>query len=104
MSVQYTFVDKLRQFFGFGPTAATAAALHAEVLAKRAATEAAVDKARAAKLAPAKKAVKKPVAFKEGAVDGDGDGLVQDGTPHERPAAKKKPAAKKPDPKDKKTK
>jgi colicin import membrane protein len=116
MNVEYTFLDKLRQFFGLGPTAATAEALHAEVVAKRVASAAAkaqveADKAKAEKLAAVKKApaekkapvakkpaVKKPVAFKKGAVDGDGDGLVQDGTAHERPAKKK------PDPKDKKTK
>lgn len=41
---------------------------------------------------------KKAVAFDPNAVDGDGDGLVQDGTIHERPAPKKKatPAKKKP--------
>lgn len=41
---------------------------------------------------------KKAVAFNPNAVDGDGDGLVQDGTIWERPAPKKKatPAKKKP--------
>lgn len=37
-----------------------------------------------------KKAAPKKVAYKANAKDGDGDGLVQDGTPHERPAAPKK--------------
>jgi hypothetical protein len=41
------------------------------------------------KKAVSKKAVAKkvtePVEFKEDAVDGDGDGVVQDGTVHERP-------------------
>ena len=47
---------------------------------------------------PKKAAPKKVVAFNPNAVDGDGDGLVQDGTIHERPAPKKKatPAKKKP--------
>lgn len=40
-----------------------------------------------AKKAVAKK-IAKPVEFKEDAVDGDGDGMVQDGTEHERPARK----------------
>lgn len=29
-----------------------------------------------------------PVAYDLNAIDGDGDGMVQDGTPHERPAKK----------------
>ena len=29
-----------------------------------------------------------PVAYELNAKDGDGDGMVQDGTPHERPAKK----------------
>jgi hypothetical protein len=37
-----------------------------------------------AKKAAAKKVAKK-VEFKEDAIDGDGDGMVQDGTEHERP-------------------
>ena len=98
MNVEYTFLDKVRQFFGLGPTPATAEALHAEVVAKRVASAAAKAQVEADKAKAKKPAVKKPVAFKKGAVDGDGDGLVQDGTPHERPAKKK------PDPKDKKTK
>lgn len=46
-------------------------------------------KAAAKKAAPAKKAPakKKVVEFKADAKDGDGDGLVQDGTVHERKAA-----------------
>ena len=103
MSVEYTFVDKLRKLFGFGPTSATADAIHAEVVAKRVAEAAkkANDEEKAAKAAVVKKppvakkpAVKKPVAFKEGAVDGDGDGLVQDGTAYERPAKKAPPKKK----------
>jgi hypothetical protein len=106
MSVEYTFVDKLRKLFGFGPTAATADAIHAEVVAKRVAEAAkkANDEEKAAKAAKAavvkkapvakKPAVKKPVAFKEGAVDGDGDGLIQDGTAYERPAKKAPPKKK----------
>lgn len=119
MSVEYTFTDKFRHFFGLGPTASTAEALHNEVVAKRlsievakaekleadakaAAEKAVLEKPPVVKKAPA---VKKPVALKKGAVDGDGDGLVQDGTTHERKAGSdKKPAAKKPAPKDKKTK
>lgn len=38
----------------------------------------------------AKKPAPKKVAFKADAVDGDGDGLIQDGTIHERPAPKSK--------------
>ena len=34
--------------------------------------------------------------FKADAVDRDGDGIVQEGTPSERPVAKKKAPAKKP--------
>ena len=50
------------------------------------------------KKATAKKPAPKKVSYKADAVDGDGDGLVQDGTIHERPAPKKKatPAKKKP--------
>ena len=45
------------------------------------------------KKATAKKpAPKKATGYKANAVDGDGDGLVQDGTPFERPAAPKKKA------------
>lgn len=44
----------------------------------------AVAKKAVAKKAAAKK-VAKPVEFKEDAIDGDGDGMVQDGTEHERP-------------------
>ena len=80
MNVEYTFLDKVRQFFGLGPTAATAEALHAEVVAKRVASAAAKAQVEADKAKAKKPAVKKPVAFKKGAVDGDGDGLVQDGT------------------------
>lgn len=36
-----------------------------------------------------------PAAFKEDAIDGDGDGLVQDGTEFERPAKPAKKTAKK---------
>lgn len=45
-----------------------------------------------------KPAVKKATAPKKKVVDGDGDGLVEDGTVNERPAPKKKaaPAKKKP--------
>jgi hypothetical protein len=46
-----------------------------------------------------KKRSAKKVALKEGAVDGDGDGLIQDGTIHERKA----PAKKKPTPRKKKS-
>lgn len=42
------------------------------------------------KKATAKKPAPKKVAYKANAKDGDGDGLVQDGTPFERPAAPKK--------------
>ena len=44
------------------------------------------------KKATAKPAPKKATGHKANAVDGDGDGLVQDGTPFERPAAPKKKA------------
>ena len=44
------------------------------------------------KKATAKPAPKKATGYKANAVDGDGDGLVQDGTPFERPAAPKKKA------------
>lgn len=53
----------------------------------------------AAKKPAVKKATTpKKATLKKDAVDGDGDGLVQDGTPFERPAPKKKatPAKKKP--------
>lgn len=45
------------------------------------------------KIETAAKSVKK-VAYKADAKDGDGDGLVQDGTDQERPAPKKAPAKK----------
>ena len=44
------------------------------------------------KATTAKKPAPKKVAYLLDAVDGDGDGLVQDGTPHERPATPKKKA------------
>jgi hypothetical protein len=44
------------------------------------------------KKATAKPAPKKATGYNAKAVDGDGDGLVQDGTPFERPAAPKKKA------------
>ena len=44
----------------------------------------AVAKKAVAKKAAVKK-VAKPVAFKEDAIDGDGDNVVQEGTEHERP-------------------
>jgi len=90
MNVRYTFLDKLRQFFGLGPTAATVLLIEEVAAAKTlAAAQAKAAKAAAEKKVPA---AKKPVALKKGAVDGDGDGLVQDGTTHERPA-KKKPSS-----------
>jgi hypothetical protein len=53
---------------------------------------------KAAKATPKPKAVKLDTK----AVDGDGDGLIQDGTIHERKAPAKKPAVKKATPKPKK--
>ena len=44
------------------------------------------------KKATAKKPAPNKATYKANAVDGDGDGLVQDGTPFERPAPKKKSA------------
>ena len=43
----------------------------------------------------AKNAPKRKAKYNPDATDGDGDGLVQDGTIHERPAPKKKPTASK---------
>lgn len=45
------------------------------------------------KKATAKKPAPKKTGYKANAVDGDGDGLVQDGTPWERPAPKSKSSA-----------
>ena len=44
----------------------------------------------------AKAAPKRKAEYNPNAKDGNGDGMVQDGTIHERPAPAKKPAAKKP--------
>jgi len=83
-----------------------------EVAAKRKALQEEVESARVAKVkadaakTPSQPVVKKPaakkvVAFDPNAKDGDGDGKLQDGTIHERPALPKKPAAKKTTPKPK---
>jgi len=49
--------------------------------------KAAPKKAAAKKKAAPKKVAPKKAEFKENAKDGDGDGLVQDGTIHERPSS-----------------
>lgn len=104
MAVQYTWVDNVRTFFGMTITDSTARAILAEAEAQAEAKQAESEKASsAAKTAKAAKAAKlKKVAFKADATDGDDDGLVQDGTIHEREATPaKKPAAKKAAPKKK---
>lgn len=52
-------------------------------------------RSEAAKKAAATRAAKKAAGYNSNAVDGDGDGKVQDGTIHERPAPKKKSTPKK---------
>jgi hypothetical protein len=129
--MELTFWDKLRAAVGLSYTKPTqkrfaaelaedlkaqaAAVARAEKEAKRVAeAKAAVKKmatpvvtAKAPKVEVVLKAAKstpKPKAVKLNtkAVDGDGDGLIQDGTIHERKAPAKKPAVKKATPKPKK--
>lgn len=71
------------------------AGLEAKTAAKLTEVKAAAKPQVVAKPVAKKAPVKKVVKFDPHAVDGDGDGKVQDGTIHERPAPAKKPAAKK---------
>jgi uncharacterized membrane protein YkoI len=101
MAVQYKWVDNVRTFFGMTITDSTARAILAEAEAQAEAKQAELDKASSA-AKTAKAAKLKKVAFKADATDGDDDGLVQDGTIHERKTAPaKKPAAKRAAPKKK---
>jgi hypothetical protein len=99
-----SFLNKLRLFFGLTPKFKTLPAPPTPVVVEK--PEVKKDPpAVTEKVAPATVTVKKPaprkVALKLDAKDGDGDGLVQDGTIHERKVApKKKPAVKKAPPKE----
>lgn len=100
--VKLTWKDKLRKLVGLGVTDETAMAIAKEESDKRqkaiAAEKARLEAAAAAKKAEEEKAsaAKKPAAKKAPAkkkkapVDRDGDGLVYDGTPKQRPTPKKK--------------
>lgn len=127
--MELTFWDKIRASVGLSYTKSTQERFAAELAEDLKAQAAAVAKAQrdAKHVAEAKAAVKKmatpvvtakapkvevvlkaakarPKAVKLNtkAVDGDGDGLIQDGTIHERKAPAKKPAVKKATPKPKK--
>lgn len=99
--VKLTWKDKLRKLVGLGVTDETAMAIAKEesdrrqkaIAAEKARLEAAAaaKKAEEEKASAAKKpAVKKAPVKKKAPVDRDGDGLVYDGTPKQRPAPKKK--------------
>lgn len=66
-----------------------------EVTQAEADAEKARKRSEAAKKAAATRAAKKAAGYNPKAVDGDGDGMVQDGTIWERPAPKKKSTPKK---------